>query len=108
MGEFAYLIDRLDKTPDGDGTLLDNTLVMLCSELGDSNLHDHDRVPFVLAGRAGNALETGRFLDYRGTNGGKNQPHTKLLVSVANALGVEIESYGFTGEGKGPLSGLLK
>jgi hypothetical protein len=108
MGEFVYLVQKLQATPDGDGTLLDNTLVMLCSELGDSNLHNHDRVPFVVAGRAGGALETGRFLDYRQTNAGKNQPHTKLLVSVANAVGVAIDSYGYTGEGTGPLSGLLK
>jgi hypothetical protein len=108
MGEFVYLIERMAKIPDEGGSLLDNTLVMLCSELGDSNLHDHDRVPFVLAGGAGGALETGRYLDYRKTNNGKNQPHTKLLVSIANALGVEIDSYGYTGEGTGALSGLLK
>ena len=108
MGEFVYLVQKLEQTPDGDGSLLDNTLVMLCSELGDSNLHDHNRVPFVLAGRAGGALETGRFLDYRNSNGGKNQPHTKLLVSVANAMGVDIDTFGFAGEGKGPLPGLLK
>jgi hypothetical protein len=63
-------------------------------------------VPFALAGGAGGALKGGRFLDYRGKNAGKNEPHTKLLVSVANALGVDIDSYGYTGEGKGPLAGL--
>lgn len=106
MDEFRYLIEQLEATPDVDGSLLDNTLVMLCSELGDGNLHDHERVPFVLAGRAGGALETGRFLNYR--SGDKLQPHTKLLVSIANAMGVDIDSYGYTGEGKGPLGGLLK
>lgn len=107
MDRFAALIQKLDKTPDEGGTLLDNTIVMLFSELGDSNLHDHNRVPFVLAGRAGGALKTGRYLNYRGKNGGENEPHTKLLVSVANAMGLAIDSYGFTGKGKGPLSGLL-
>lgn len=106
MEQFASLIDKLSKTPDVGGTLLDNTLVVLCSELGDSNNHDHDSVPFVLAGKAGGALETGRYLSYKGKNEGDNEPHTKLLVSVANALGVPIESYGFTGKGKGGLSGL--
>lgn len=107
MERFVYLIQKMENTPDGDGSLLDNTLVVLCSELGDSNLHDHDRVPFVLAGRAGGALKTGRFLNYAKKNGGENEPHTKLLVSVANAVGVDIDSFGFTGKGKGPLSGLL-
>ncbi|HVZ34117.1 MAG TPA: DUF1552 domain-containing protein [Polyangiaceae bacterium] len=107
MDRFVYLIQKLAATPDTSGTLLDNTLVLLCSELGDSNRHDHDRVPFVLAGGAGGALKTGRFLNYEGKNAGENEPHTKLLVSVANAMGVQIDSYGFTGKGTGPLSGLL-
>jgi hypothetical protein len=107
MDRFVYLIDKMSKTPDMGGTLLDNTVVVLFSELGDSNRHDHDRVPFVLAGRAGGALKTGRFLNYQKKNSGENEPHTKLLVSVANAVGVDIDSFGFTGKGKGPLSGLL-
>jgi len=107
MERFVYLVQKLAATPDDGGTLLDNTLVVLCSELGDSNLHDHARVPFVLAGRAGGALRTGRFLDFRRKNAGENEPHTKLLVSVAQALDVDIDSFGYTGRGTGPLSGLL-
>ncbi|MET0344248.1 MAG: DUF1552 domain-containing protein [Polyangiales bacterium] len=107
MDRFVSLVQKLEATPDGSGSLLDNTLVVLVSELGDSNLHDHVRVPFVLAGSAGGALRTGRLLDYRGKNAGENEPHTKLLVSVANAVGVPIDSFGFTGKGKGPLPGLL-
>jgi hypothetical protein len=107
MDQFVYLIQRMDKTPDTVGSLLSNTLVVLCSELGDGNLHDHDRVPFVLAGGAGGALRTGRYLDYRGQNKGKNEPHTKLLTSVANAVDVRIDSFGYAGEGTGPLTGLL-
>jgi hypothetical protein len=107
MEQFVYLIQKLASTPDEGGTLLDNTLVLLCSELGDSNNHDHDSVPFVLAGKAGGALRTGRYLNFTDKNAGENEPHTKLLVSVANALDVPIDSFGFTGKGKGPLSGLL-
>jgi hypothetical protein len=107
MDRFVYLVNKLANTPDGSGSLLDNTLVLLCSELGDSNLHDHARVPFVLAGKAGGALRTGRFLDYRGKHNGENEPHTKLLVSVARALDVDIDSFGYTGHGTGPLAGLL-
>jgi hypothetical protein len=107
MERFVYLIQKLASTPDDGGTLLDNTLVLLCSELGDSNNHDHNSVPFVLAGKAGGALRTGRYLSYSGKNAGENEPHTKLLVSFANAVGVDIDSFGFTGKGKGPLPGLL-
>ena len=107
MDQFVYLIQRMELTPDENGSLLSNTLVVLCSELGDGNLHDHDRVPFVLAGGAGGALRTGRYLDYRGKNKGKNEPHTKLLTSIANAVDVKIDSFGYAAEGTGTLSGLL-
>jgi hypothetical protein len=108
MREFVYLIEKLEATPDDGGSLLDNTLVLLCSELGDSNRHDHDNMPFVLAGGAGGKLETGRSLQFNGKNNGQNEPHSKLLVSIANAMDVDIDSYGYTGHGKGGLSGLLK
>lgn len=105
----ADLIERLQATPDGDGqTLLDNTVLLLCSELGDSNKHDHQRVPFVVAGRAGGQIETGRFLDFRGRGkDGDNETHTKLLVSIARAMGQPIDRFGYTGHGTGPLPGLL-
>lgn len=108
MDRFVYLIEKLDSTPDDTGTLLDNTLVFLCSELGDSNRHDHDNMPFVLAGGAGGALEMGRSLKYDGKNAGQNEPHTKLLVSIANAMGVDVSTYGYAGHGTGGLSGLLR
>jgi hypothetical protein len=108
MDRFVYLIQKLAATPDPDGgTLLDNSVVFLCSELGDSNLHDHRNMPFLLAGRAGGRLRTGRLLDYTGGASGDNQPHTKLLVSIARLMGNDIDRYGYTGHGTGPLPGLL-
>lgn len=107
MTQFVYLIQKMESTPDDGGSLLSNTMVLLCSELGDSNLHDHDRVPFVLAGGAGVGLRPGRFLDFRGKNKGKNEPHTKLLTTIANAVDVKIDSFGYTGEGTGTLAGVL-
>jgi hypothetical protein len=108
MDRFVYLINRLKATPDPDGgTLLDNTMVFLCSELGDSNNHDHKNMPFVVAGGAAGQLRGGRFLDYTGQVNGQNQPHTKLLVSIANAMGVNVTEFGYTGHGTGPLPGLL-
>lgn len=101
MGQLRYFIEQLQNRPDGDGTLLDNTLVVVFSELGDSNLHDHNNMPFILAGGAGGRLSTGRYLDYGG------DAHTKLLVSIANALDVNIDTFGYSGHGSGNLSGLL-
>jgi len=98
----AYLMNALRARPDGDGTLLDNTLIVLFSEMGDSNLHNHENMPFILAGGAGGALSTGRYLDF------PKEPHSKLLVSIANAMDVPVTRFGFAEMGEGGLPGLLR
>jgi len=109
MQRFVYLIQKLASTTDpGGGNLLDNTIVFLCSELGDSNNHDHRNMPFLLAGKAGGQLQTGRLVDYTGSaSGGANQPHSKLLVSISNLMGVPVDTYGYAGLGTGGLPDLL-
>jgi hypothetical protein len=99
-GRLRYLVDELRKRPDGDGTLLDNTLVVFFSEMGDSNIHNHDNMPFILAGRAGGALSTGRLLNY------PQEAHSKLLVDIANLMDVKVDTFGYTGKGPGGLPGL--
>ncbi len=108
MQRFVYLIEKLATTPDpSGGMLLDTTVVFLCSELGDSNNHDHRNMPFLLAGRASGQLQTGRLVDYTGTaTGGANQPHSKLLVSIAGLMGVPVDTYGYAGLGTGGLPDL--
>ncbi|MFL1405159.1 DUF1552 domain-containing protein [Marinobacter sp. M1N3S26] len=102
MRQFRYLIENLASRTDTDGnSLLHNTVIFLCSELGDSNAHDHRNMPFILAGNAGGALQTGRYVDFAG------DAHSKLLVSIANMLDVNIDSFGYTGHGTGGLPGLL-
>src|SRR5262249_17188243 len=54
-----YLLEKLKKTPEGDGNLLDNSLVLYGSPMGDSNIHNHKRVPLVLAGHLGGKLQGG-------------------------------------------------
>jgi hypothetical protein len=70
--------------------------------MGDSNLHNHDDMPFILAGRAGGALSTGRFLNY------PKEAHSKLLVDIANAMGVPVNAFGYVGKGEGGLPGLRR
>ncbi|MEM6290970.1 MAG: DUF1552 domain-containing protein [Myxococcota bacterium] len=106
MEQLVYLIERMKSIPDGSGTLLDNAVVFLCTEINDGNLHDHKDMPFLLAGGACGQLEPGRSLDFRGTNGGENEAHTKLLVSIAKMMGVDIETFGYDGHGAGGLDGL--
>lgn len=104
---FVELIQAMAARPYGGSTLLDHTLVLLCSELGDANAHDHKAVPFVLAGGKAAGLRGGRALDFSGKGmSGENEPHTKLLVSIAKYAGVAIESFGYTGHGTGGLSSL--
>ncbi len=54
-----YLLDKLKKTPDGDGNLLDNSLILYGSPMADSNIHNHRRAPLFLAGHAGGRLKGG-------------------------------------------------
>jgi hypothetical protein len=99
--QLAYLIDQLQARPEGDAgeTMLDHSLVLVCSEVSDGNTHSHQDMPFVLAGRAGGSIGTGRVLDYRGRR------HGDLLSSIAHAMGQPVMGYG-TGSHE-PLPGLL-
>jgi hypothetical protein len=108
--QFAYLIERLRAIPDGDGTLLDNTVVLWTSEVAKGNNHSAADKPYLLGGRAGGALRTGRWLDYgkgAGRAGTEPVPHNDLLVSLMNALDVEATTFGNPEYCTGPLRGLL-
>src|SRR5581483_371385 len=77
---FARLLEKLSATPDGDGTLLDHSLLLYGSSLSDSNNHVHDNLPILLAGAVGNG---GRHVNYP-----KETPMTNLLVALLDKLGV--------------------
>ncbi len=99
--QIKYLMDALDAIPEGDGTVLDNTLLVWGNELSRGNSHGNNPVPFVLLGGAGGALEMGRYLKYDGTW------HNRLLVSLCHAMGLEDQqTFGNTDGGNGGLSGL--
>lgn len=105
--QLVYLLQQMAAMPGSSGSLLDDTIVFVGTDINDGNLHDHGDMPFLLAGRAGGQLTTGRSLDYRGSAGGEDDAHSKLLVSIANMAGVAIDEFGYTGKGTGPLPGLL-
>lgn len=103
-GRFAHLLDQLANTPDVDGTsVLDNTLVIWGSELGQAWDHNIDNVPFVLAGGAAGKLSGGRYLTV-------NSPRqNRLLVSACHAMGMaDVETFGSLDNDEGPLLGLLR
>ena len=101
--QFAYLLAKLKSIPEGTGSLLDNTVVFWCNELGEPRGHTHTNMPFVLAGGRGgaNALRTGRFLTYPGAS------HNDLLVSICQAMGVGVSTFGDPAFCRGPLPGLI-
>ena len=85
-----YVLEKLRNTPDGDGNLLDHTLLLYGSAMGDSNLHNHKRVPFFMAGRAGGALNGGEHL--KAPNG---TPLADVMLSVLHKLGLnDVPSFG--------------
>jgi hypothetical protein len=98
---FARLIEQLKNYPDGNGNLLDNTLVFLGSELAHGNWHNHEDMPFILAGGSAGGLVTGRSLQY------DSVAHNKLLVSIAQFMGTGITRFGTEDPSPSALSGLL-
>jgi hypothetical protein len=100
--QFAYLLKKLDSVPETNGTtLLDNSLVLWVNELAKGNVHSHNPLPVVIGGSCGGALKTGRWVQYQPA-----QPHNNLLVSVANAMGTNITTFGNPAYCTGALSRL--
>ena len=80
---------RLKETPEGGGSMLDNCLIVVSSEMGDGKLHNSRYfVPALIAGNAGGAVRTGRTMNVN--NGSRNN----LLLSVANTMGVKLTTIG--------------
>jgi hypothetical protein len=89
-----YFLDKLKATPDGDGNLLDHSLIYYGSPMGDSNVHGHKRVPAVLFGHASGVL--GGNLHVRCKD---ETPNTNVMLTILHKLGVEQERIGdSTGE----------
>jgi hypothetical protein len=86
----AHLIAKLDKTPDGDGTLLDHSLVLYGSNMGNSNQHLHYDVPHVLVGGLNGKLEGGRHIAYPT----RTIPTGNLLLTVLDKFDIHQDSIG--------------
>jgi hypothetical protein len=85
----GYFLDRLKNTPDGDGTLLDHSMVLYGSSLSDGNQHNFDPLPVLLAGGASGQLQGGRHL--------RHTPHTpmsNLLLAMLHKMGAPVEKIG--------------
>lgn len=85
---FAYYLDKLKSTADGDGSLLDHSMVMLGSGLGNPQIHDHINLPIVVAGGAG-GLKGGRHIKYA-----EPQALANVHLTMLNNVGVPLDSFG--------------
>ncbi|MFN7925879.1 MAG: DUF1552 domain-containing protein [Bryobacteraceae bacterium] len=89
LDQFAYLLGKMKSTPDGDGSLLDHSMILYGCGLSDPNRHEHHNLPAVLAGRAGGALSPGRHLMYP-----NETPMANLFVTMLDVFGVPGETLG--------------
>src|SRR5580698_10151415 len=85
----AYFAEKLKNTPDGDGNLLDHSMVMYGSPMGDSNVHNHKRVPMMLVGHANGTLKGN--LHVRTKDG---TPTANILLTMLQKLGVNAQRFG--------------
>lgn len=95
---FAYFLDKLKSTPDGDGSLLDHSMVLYGSGMSDSNQHNHHPLPVLLAGKASGRLEGNRHI-MSGAPG--EEPLSNLLLAMLDKLDVPVEQFG---DSTGPMA----
>lgn len=100
----ARIYDRLKKTPEGNGTAADNTVILWCSDTGGSHHNGWNNASVMLLGNAGGALNTGRSITYN-----NNQySMCEVLLTIAKAMGSTVTTIGNgTNPGKNPIPGLL-
>lgn len=87
--QFAYFIQKLKSIKEGNGTLLDNCMIVYGAGLGDGNAHNHDNLPVLVAGGAGGTIRTGRHVRMS-----RETPMTNLFLSMLDRIGAPSERLG--------------
>lgn len=99
VDRFAAFVARMAATPEGEGSLLDNCMLLYGCGIGDGNRHNHDNLPILMAGRAGGSVGTGRIVASP-----SETPLCNLYVSMLEKMGCDIASFG---DSTGNLPGLF-
>ena len=89
LDQFAYFVGRLQALPEGNRSLLENSIVLYGSGISDGNVHDHGNLPVVLAGTAGGRISAGWHRKYA-----QDTPMTNLYLNLLESLGTPLESLG--------------
>jgi hypothetical protein len=87
--QMAIFLGKLQKTPDGDATLLDNSMILYGGGISNGNMHNHENLPVVLAGGGAGQLKGGRHIEYQ-----QDTPMSNLLRSILDKAGVHTDTLG--------------
>ncbi len=93
VAQFAYLVDRLKKINEGEGSLLDSSMLLFTSNLFDGDSHGADQMPVLLAGKGGGSLRPGQVLDYL-EKGDDQRQACSLYLSLMDRMGVKLDRFG--------------
>jgi len=97
---FAEFLGKLKATPEGNGTLLDNSLCLYGSGMGNPNVHDHSNLPIIVAGGAAGGMKGGRHIKYD-----QPTPLANLYLTMLDKVGVRLDSFA---DSKGRVDGLFE
>jgi hypothetical protein len=86
--QFAYFLEKMKSVKEGNGTLLDNSMIVFGAGISDPNQHLHDNLPIVVAGRGGGTITPGRHIKVDET------PMTNLYLSLLDRMGAPVERFG--------------
>jgi len=87
--EFSRFVQKMKSIPEGDGTLLDNCMILYGSGISDANRHHHHDLPIVVAGKGSGTIKTGRHLEFE-----KETPMANLYLSMLDRVGCPVEKFG--------------
>jgi hypothetical protein len=87
--QLAYFLDKLKSIKEGEGNVLDNSMILFGSSMSDGNRHDPNNLPIILAGKAGGKIKSGRHIKNE-----KRTPLCNLYVSMLERMGTPVESFG--------------
>ncbi len=89
MQQFAHLVEKLKNIPEGDGTMLDHSVLVYGTGISDSNTHFHDDLPIAIVGGAKAGIHGGRYVRYK-----QGTPLANLHVTLLDKLGVKVDKFG--------------
>jgi hypothetical protein len=98
VSQFAYFLNKLKSIQEGEGNLLDNSMIVYGSGISDGNRHNHNDLPILLAGKAGGTIQTGRHVKVE-----KDTPLNNLYLSLLDRMGAPVDRFG---DSTGRLEGL--